>query len=171
MIPIICGFGLITNSFFLFILSSKSLKHKMYQNLWVKTFCDLIVCLVGVGYLNSECFACFGNQNSEYWIIYFQWYIRGIPQAMAFTASIYSEIYLILNRCINLFNPKSKLFEFRKGYFLFTVYLFSFCFNFPAYFMKEIKMIDNKFELVSKKFSGHSKGVSTVLFFQIFVIF
>ena len=115
-IPIIGGIGVITNISFLIILSHKSLKHRIYQDFWIKTFFDLIVCIIGIAHFNNNCLICMNTEDTHYWILIYNFIIRALPQNSAFLASAYSEIYLILNRCINLFNPKHEIF-FKKNTF------------------------------------------------------
>ena len=124
LIPIICAIGLITNYCFLWLLSNKQLKHKIYENLRVKAFCDWMVCLVGVGYLNNECLICAKYMYNSYWGLFYHWSVIKIPLRIVLLTSNISEIYLILNRCISLYNPKSRLLNINKYYVILVNYTF-----------------------------------------------
>ena len=137
VITAICGIGVVTNFCFLIVLSHKSLKHKFYENMWVKTFCDWIVCLIGVGYLNNSSSRFI--ENARYWCLFYKMCIIKMPLRVALVSSTLAEIYLILNRCVNLFNPTSKLLYFNKWLALFCIQFVSACIFLPFYLMIDIK--------------------------------
>ena len=144
IIPTIAGIGLITNVSFLIVLLNKRLKHRIYQDLWIKTFCDLIVCISSLGYINIGCRFC-KKENIEYWKAVYDVRILYSAIIISATASTYAEIYLIINRCINLFKPSSKILHFKKVYIISVFYFFAIASALPTYFFIEIKKSENNF--------------------------
>ena len=155
-IPIISGIGLIANTSFLIILSNKSLKHRIYQDFWIKTFFDLIVCFIGIAHFNNNCLVCMNTGDTQYWILTYNFMIRALPQNSAFLASTYSEVYLILNRCINLFNPRNKTLHFKKLNFILILSFLSICLMIPFYYFIEIRKGEDGYELFERDFSNRN---------------
>ena len=52
-IMIISIIGFVINMMMLILLHNLKHKEKSYDHLWFKSFCDFMVCLFGIGYLNS----------------------------------------------------------------------------------------------------------------------
>ena len=142
VITSVCVIGIITNLGFLKMLSNKKLKHKFHQNLWVKTFCDLIVCMVGVGLLNSGCLTC--EVKNSYWTLVYNLLITKLFFRISTYASTYAEIYLLLNRCINLFKPKNTFLYFNKWVVIICLYIIFTCTSVPYIFAVQIKNTDEE---------------------------
>ena len=161
------GIGIITNGFFLILLSNKSLKQKFYEDLWIKAFCDFIVCLIGVGHSNNSCI-----NNCTYWAQFFNWYLIRIPVRLVFLASNISEIYLIFNRCIFLFNYRSKLLDIKNTKYYVLVVIYAFCISLavPLYIGIEIEeaSIPGKYMWGFSEF-GRTKYFRNY-FFAIFIV-
>ena len=64
--------GFLLNAFGVKLLSSKNLlkKHKFYKFILVKTICDMLVCLTGIGYLNYTCLECIEIKKDQYCLLY-----------------------------------------------------------------------------------------------------
>ena len=99
VIRILSGIGVFTNIFFLNLLSNEKLKHKFYGNLWLKTFFDLVMCIVGIEFTKSICLECTDKEFDTYLEAFYEFYLLKYALYVAQFMSIYSEIYLILNRC------------------------------------------------------------------------
>ena len=154
-ITVITSIGCICNFMFLILVSHKSLKHKFYDCLWTKAFCDLIVSIIGIGYLNNACVECIKDRT--YWALFYNLYMIKIPLRIALVASTYTEIYLILNRLISLFKPKSTFLYFNKWLFLFCIYFFVSLVCLPFVFTLEIVKEtndDDQFIIIQKSQSG-----------------
>ena len=80
------------------VLRHKRMKHSFYNQLWSKSFNDLLTCLCGIGYMNSLAFGREFTQVNTFWKLFYQWFIIGIPLRIVFMASSFSEISMILNR-------------------------------------------------------------------------
>ena len=63
VIRVMAGIGIVTNVCFLIILSEKSLKHRFYNNLWIKTFFEIGVCIGGVANFK---WLSFSNKRQEF---------------------------------------------------------------------------------------------------------
>ena len=137
---VINAIGVFINIGFLIILLNKTLKHKFYESLWAKTFADLVVCIIGVGYLRNSCHICSGT--GSYWKIFYNLYIIKIPLRFALFISYYFEIYKSFNRCISLYRPKSTNIYFKKFPFIFFSYLFLIVLMFPVVFLVGITETD-----------------------------
>ena len=171
VITVIAAIGIVTNYCFLTILSNKRLKHKFYQNLWMKAFSDLVVCLIGVCYLNDNTYT--RIENGPYWTLFIHLYMSKLSLRIALQASTYAEIYLILNRCIILFKPKSNLLYFNKWIVLFCNYCFFISINIPMFAVVEIRETDVRGVFtIYQKFIGpkHKLYVAFWLFLQVFPV-
>ena len=139
VITVVCAIGIITNFCFLMLLFSKSLKHKFYNSLRIKAVFDFLLCVVGIGYLNNNCNICTESKFNTYPALFYSWFIIQIPLRIAFLGSNISEIYMISNRCISLFNPKSKILAFNKWYVILVISVFTISLGVPGYFAIELK--------------------------------
>lgn len=75
LISAISFFGIPLNIFMSFILRKKDLKHSYYKYLRVKAIIDLLICILGVGYLKSACIDCPSTNSNTYETIFYQWYL------------------------------------------------------------------------------------------------
>ena len=73
-ISIVSFVGFILNIFLAIILKNKKLDHAFYKYLFVKACIDSCVCLIGIGYLKSNCAACRENVVNHYYVLTYQWY-------------------------------------------------------------------------------------------------
>ena len=146
---LVCTIGIFTNFGFLIALCNKKLKYHFYQNLYLKTFCDWVVCLIGIGRMGSHEI----NVNSStYCTLFYDVYIIKIPLRIALIASTYAEIYLLVIQCIYLFKGKTTKYEFNKWIILICIYLLSISLSIPAYVtIKITKLNINEFSINSIK--------------------
>ena len=137
IIRVMAGIGIVTNVCFLIILSENSLKHRFYNNLWIKTFFDLGVCIGGVANFKSLSISIKRQEFKSFFDILLFYLNRRFIYFTEF-CSILSEIYLILNRCIILHDYKSNLFYFKKRYVISFICLFSILIITPLFLSHEI---------------------------------
>ena len=100
IITIISVIGVVINSVCLIIMFNETLHktNKFYVYVIIKTIADLLVCLIGIFYLNADCLICEDTVYNSYVILFLRWYIIRIPTRIIYLASSISEIILILNR-------------------------------------------------------------------------
>ncbi len=132
----ISGVGIVLNSFFLFVLINKALnKKKVYNCLWTCTFCNLIVCVYGVAYLQQP--------EQLYPVPLYELIYRmctSITIRVAFLASLLSKILLVLERYYRLFGIKNLCSRgLPKKFILFVCYSIGICFVFPVFFSFEVR--------------------------------
>ena len=101
------GIGVLLNALYFKILLDKRLKHKIYDFFLCRVLCSAIVCLFGVGNI-SKCFTC---ESDSYWFLIYQYYISGIGIRMALFASLISDIFLILNRYLQMTKRNSPFWK------------------------------------------------------------
>jgi hypothetical protein len=94
IIRLVSGTGVILNISSLILLKDKKLKHPIYDHLWCRGLCNLIACIFGTANL---LFYPTGTEQS-FEMIFITYYVVGIPMRIAFLASAFSELSLILNR-------------------------------------------------------------------------
>ena len=92
--------GVIFNAFTLFILKNQRLKHNMYTFLWLRAFCNMIVCMFAIGWVDIKFLKSGSSLNhpDTYLNKLYMLFIFGIPVRMALFASAISDLFLILNR-------------------------------------------------------------------------
>ena len=169
VITVICAIGVITNYCFLRVLSSKNLKHKFYSNMWIKTFCDLVVCLIGAGYLNNACNECL--KKMTYNELFYNLFIIKLPLRIALNASTYAEIYLIFNRCISLFKIKSRLLYLNKWLAIIIIHFIIILINLPFFFIFEIQKSGDGFLIAPTGLAFNSPFSTLQKFFTDFIGF
>ncbi len=98
--------GVILNFSSLVIVLNKDLNHFIYNYIWCRFFCNVVVCVTGAGYVKL----CTTNCNQTYFTVFYQMYLNGIPMKVAMFASTMTEIFLILNR-IYILNKRSSCFS------------------------------------------------------------
>lgn len=94
--------GTVLNLFTLLLLTNNAFKHKFYDFLRCRCFCNLIVCAFGIVYVDVFCRGC--PVNYARLLLYSN--LVHIPLRMAFLASAISDVLLIINRLSMLFNRK-----------------------------------------------------------------
>ncbi len=104
IITITCSLGLIMNALCIKILAHSSLKHRFYKYLMCKSICDILVCFIGIGYLNNARTQC--ESNTSYGAIFFQWFIIKINLRIALLASGITEIQIDLDLPSNCLTRK-----------------------------------------------------------------
>ena len=154
LITAIAAIGILINAGVLKILSDKSLKHKFYGCLWIKTFSDLSVCLFGVSYLNNTCYIC--KESATYWVMFYNIWIIKFPLRICLSVSTFLEVYLIMNRWISLIKPKSISLYFRKLSVLLSFYTVCTVLGIPGIFSVELEKIEfsAEYKIVSSEYSS-----------------
>ncbi len=155
VIRVVGGIGIVLNAFYAKILFDKSLKHKIYDFFLCRVFCNAIVCLFVAGYVEM-CFEC---ESYSYWFTFYQIYINGIGLRIVSCASLISDIFLILNRYLEITKNGISIWkQMSKKFIMFLCFSFSIIFAVPAYFAFIIEKIPNGFFI--KKLS--SFGISQI---------
>jgi len=129
---------MILNFTSLVILLNQDLNHFIYNYIWSRFFCDLIVCATGAGYVKL----CTINCRQTYFAVFYQWYLNGIPMKVALFASTMSEILLILNRVYILIRRSSSLSRISKFQNLAMCYILPTVVAIPIYFSIRIYQTD-----------------------------
>ncbi len=133
-IRVIAIAGVILNFTSLLIVTHKDLKHYIYNYIWCRFFCNLIVCITGAGYVKN----CIKDCNQSYFLVFYQWFLNGIPMKIALFSSAMSEIMIILNRVLILKRRNSFLKRISKLKILMICYLFPCLVAVPIYFAVNI---------------------------------
>ncbi len=105
IIRAIGGIGIVFNALYAKILLNKSLKHKIYDFFLCRVICNVIVCIFVAGNV-ERCFEC---ESDSYWFLFYQYFINGIGIKIVSFASFISDIFLILNRYLEI-SKKNILF-------------------------------------------------------------
>ncbi len=136
------GFGIVLNAFYAKILFDKSLKHKIYDFFLCRVLCNGIVCLFVAGYIQM-CFEC---ESYSYWFIFYEIYINANGIRVVSFASLLSDIFLILNRYLEI-TKKNIVFWNRmsKKCLIFLCFFLPFLATVPAYFAFKIEKLPNGF--------------------------
>ncbi len=129
--------GVILNFISLVIVINKDLNHFIYNYIWCRFFCNVVVCVTGAGYVKN----CTINCNQTYFVVFYQWFLNGIPMKVALFASTMSEILLILNRVYILKRRRSRLNRISKFQNIAMCYIFPSLVVIPIYFSIRINQI------------------------------
>ena len=164
MITAISAIGLVINTFTLKVLSSPKLKHSIYNYFWCRSFCDLLVCAIGVTYLYNSCVNCEELNKLTYSFQFYRYYFLFLPMRILFLASSLAEIYLLLNRCLILYNIENILSHVTKLTLLSIFFSSSFIVLLPPYFSLEIKETDTNLYSLDLNEFGRTN------FYKIYVI-
>ena len=142
LICVVSSVGLVFNLFGIKILWNTNLlkKHKFYKYILVKTVCDLLVCLTGIGYLNNTCLQCIEVQQNVYGIIIYRFYSIAIIRVALFS-SAWSEVYLNYNRYSTLVSQKTWITGISLKYYVPVLFGVPFLLSLPVYFSKSIQPI------------------------------
>ena len=89
----VSGLGIFLNLIFLVILLNKKLKNSIYNFFWSRSFCNLIVCIFGLAYMDPL------KQKVErpLYLLIHQVYIIGFTIRIVLLASTMTDCLLILN--------------------------------------------------------------------------
>lgn len=95
VIRFIGALGIFVNLITLAILLIKKSKfqNNYYNFVWCRQFSNLIVCILGAGYLAQSCQVCL-----DYDLTFYEYFLSRIPLRIAFLASIVSDNLLVANR-------------------------------------------------------------------------
>ena len=128
--------GFLLNAILIKVLSNEDLlrKHKFYKYILIKSICDWLVCLVGIGYLNNACTICDQITQNKYSTIVYELYMIKIPMRIAIVSSVWSEIYLNYNIYSILSGRKSFLTEIPLKYYLTVIFAGPVIISIPGYF-------------------------------------
>ncbi len=102
-IPVISVIGTVLNICSGTLLLKVQLTHSFYQFLFCRCVCNLLVCLFGIFFSNlvceKECTDSFVHLNIH-------WFLLIFPKRSALLASFVSDILLILNRMLTIYERK-----------------------------------------------------------------
>lgn len=127
--------GVPLNIFYLVVLSNKELKHSIYNHLWCRVLCNLLVCLFGIAYTHVASIDC----ETSLFLLIVQWYINAIPLRISICASVYSDCILMLNRCFVLDKKINIFTRISRKVNLSVCYLIPICFSLPSFFAIKFK--------------------------------
>ncbi len=111
VIRIVSGLGVFLNIFSMIICANKKLTHHIYSYLWCRGLINGLVCLLGASFLQLP----LPPTPQSYALVFVSLYIINIPMRVAFLASAFEELALILNRLFviqkkhNYFSQMSKV--------------------------------------------------------------
>lgn len=148
IIPTVSSGGFILNVLSLFILCHRKLKNKFYRYLFCKSFCDSLVCLVGISFLNTTCTICHENFFNSYGMLLYRVFIIVCSRSL-FAASTLAEIYLSLDRLSNLTNKKYWFTNIRAKYLLLVLLIVPALFTIPFFNLFTIKHSANETYAIS----------------------
>ena len=145
-ITTVSAVGLILNLFMSIVLLNKDLKHNFYKYLWVKALIDVLVCIIGIGYLKSICLKCPSTNVNTFQILAYQWYMNKITMRTIFMSSSIHEIYLIVQRYLII--KGNKIFSnIKLKFYVPLIFLVPFILTSPFFFAIEIKPKGNDDDL------------------------
>lgn len=102
VIPGICIFGILFNTFGITILSSHTLTNKFYDFLWCRCFYNLVICIFGVFFTNLK-------TPNKYMTLILEWHCLVLPSRILFFTSTITDVLLILNRLCYIANKTENL--------------------------------------------------------------
>ncbi|MFT4802063.1 MAG: hypothetical protein ACI93N_001838 [Flavobacteriaceae bacterium] len=131
---VICGIGIILNLFFLCVLYKPKIIYKISSYLWCRTFCNLIVCILGVAFTDY-----YHEEKRIGSLAFFEHevFIIATLIRIAFMASILSDILVILNKFLMLLNMKSFWADLNKIMNLVICYGIGITLFVPLYFVND----------------------------------
>ncbi len=138
--------GVILNVLVLIVMSNKSLLHPLYNFFRCRQFVNLIVCVLGCGWVDQLDID-IPNAYSRKFYVY---YIFGVPFRTAMTSSAISDLILSLNRYYIITNRTTFLIRISKLRNLAICLLFPICIYIPYFFIYEIQSTNNENEFVLK---------------------
>lgn len=100
----ISALGIILNVLSLILIMRRQLTHNFYDFLRCRCICNLVVCIVGLGYTRAVFSECLEN----YRLIVFQWTGNTLFRT-ALLASSFSDNLVIINRYVILCNKKRSI--------------------------------------------------------------
>ncbi len=128
------GLGILINLLFTILLLHKSLVHKMYDFFWCRAICSFLVCLFAAG--NVE--RCFNCVSDSYWYLVYQFFINSIGLRLFSAASLFSDIFLMLNRYLEITRKKSCISRMSKTLVLYICICTPLPFAIPGLFLVKI---------------------------------
>ena len=165
LISIVSLVGFFLNLASINLLTNKRLKHKFYKYLKCKSICDTAVCLLGIGYLNSNCFQCVDGSYGTFAMLFYKLYIIKFAYRITLLSSALSEIYLNLNRIFSFSNRNNLLNNMPVKYYMTCVVLTPVVFAVIPYLGVEIKRMNE-----SNMYSVSTTSFGKTAFFQYYVL-
>ena len=134
--------GFLLNAIGVKILCNKILlkKHKFYKYILVKTVCDMLVCLTGIGYLNYTCLECIEIKKDHYGFMVYRYYFIANFTRLTLFSSAWSEVYLNYNRYSTLVGKKTWLTGISLKYYVPLLFGFPILLFLPIAFSISIKL-------------------------------
>jgi len=164
VIRITGGVGALANLLFVVLLLNKNLKHKIYDFFWCRSICNLLVCVLAAGYV-SNCYDC---ESESYWFLFYQWHINFIGIRILSLSCFISDIFLIVNRYLQIIRKQNFFSKMSKTLTLFICFSLPILVCVPFYFIYDIVLVPNtnKFTIQLNHF-----GSSTISFYYLIVLF
>lgn len=126
LIPVISVIGLFLNLSITILLGKNKFKHKFYKYLGCKTVIDLIICINGIGFMNSFCSICQENVSNTLLVqIYKLHLVKNSLRVLLALSSLF-EVFLSLNRYMTITNKKNIFTDIRTRILIPGLFLFSF---------------------------------------------
>ena len=138
-IGIICSIGFLINAFILYLLWNKNLKFSFYQHVKVITVIGILICLLGIGYMNNICIGC--QIYFRYEIICYRLIYRVSIRIILMISSL-QEIYLITNRYFALTNRNNWFVSLRMRFHIPFLVIFPILLGSPYLLM--VKIVPSK---------------------------
>ncbi len=106
----------------------------MYDFFWCRAICSFLVCLFAAG--NVE--RCFNCVSDSYWYLVYQFFINSIGLRLFSAASLFSDIFLMLNRYLEITRKKSCISRMSKTLVLYICICTPLPFAIPGLFLVKI---------------------------------
>jgi len=107
----VASIGVLNNALMLILLHHKTLVSGIYNYMWARSLSNLLVCLFGAVYLSLPDQA----YEAGYWEIFYRLYVIAFPMRALLSASLYSDILLVLNRLCILKEAGKKTYLSKKA--------------------------------------------------------
>ena len=159
---VVSGLGIFLNLIFLRLLLNKKLKNSIYNYLWSRSFCNTIVCIFGLAYMDAPV----QKVERPLYLLIHELYIIGFTLRIALLASAFTDCLLILNRYFNLSNKKNFWTKISKSYNLLMCYALAICFGLPSYFAIKIVQTNNSSDILYWEASEFGSS----LYFRLYVL-
>ncbi len=138
---VISGFGILLNTFFLFLLLKKCFKNQIYNYFWSRAFCNLIASIFGVIFVQFP----LELMTYEKYTLIHQLYISGFGTRAVLMASSVSDILLIVNRYYSMTERRNSFFaKISKKTNLFLCYFIGITLFIPFCFGGDFVETENK---------------------------
>ena len=160
--------GILINIFIKNLLRNKSLNNTFYKHISIKIMIDLMICIVGIGYLNTVCLIC--SQYLSYEIMLYYWVVIISTRYIFFMSTIH-EIYLITNRFLILKNRNNWIVKIMLKYYVSFLILVPLCFYLPTFFVITIKRSKENSDYFNRDLKESSNNIFFRVYFLLLIFF